>query len=68
MGRRRKHYFTYLVEGFLASEFTSLRNQIISRYAGFYRKLSTPSREICGLVGIVSKLARGRQNSTALPE
>ena len=50
-----RNTFTYLVEGFLASEFTSLRNQIISRYAGFYRKLlSSPSREIRGLVRIVS--------------
>lgn len=50
-----RNTFTYLVEGFLASEFTSLRNQIISRYAGFYRKLLTsPSREIRGLVRIVS--------------
>ena len=34
---------------------TSLRNQVLSRYAGFYRKLlSSPSREIRALAGIVS--------------
>ena len=47
--------FTYLVEGFLASDMTSMRNQILSRYAGFYRKLTnSPSREVRCLVRIVS--------------
>ena len=47
--------FTYLVEGFLVSDMASMRNQIMSRYAGFYRKLlNSPSREVRGLVRIVS--------------
>ena len=47
--------FTYLVEGFLVSDMASMRNQIMSRYSGFYRKLlNSPSREVRGLVRIVS--------------
>ena len=39
--------YTYLVEGFLAKDQTSLRNQILSRYPGFYTKLlNSPSKEI----------------------
>ena len=50
-----RNTFTYLVEGFLASDLTSMRNQILSRYAGFYRKLiNSPCREVMGLVWIVS--------------
>ena len=50
-----RNTFTYLVEGFLASEMVSMRNQILSRYAGFHRKLmNSPSREVRGLVRIVS--------------
>ena len=39
--------FTYLVEGLFAEDQTSLRNQILARYPGFYRKLLTsPSKEV----------------------
>ena len=47
--------FTYLVEGHFAANHTSLRNQILSRYSGFYRKLlSSPSREVRVLARMVS--------------
>ena len=47
--------FTYLVEGFLASSQVTLRNQILSRYPGFYRKLLvSPSREVRMLAKMVS--------------
>jgi hypothetical protein len=47
--------FTYLVEGHLAADHTSLRNQILSRYPGFYRKLlESPSKEVRMLARIVS--------------
>ena len=46
--------FTHLVEGFLAKDQTSLRNQILSRYPGFYRKLKmSPSKEVRMLVQMV---------------
>ena len=46
--------YTYLVEGFFAATQTSLRNQIISRYAGFYRNLvKSPSKEVRFLVQMV---------------
>ena len=46
--------FTYLVEGFLAKDQTSLRNQTLSRYPGFFRNLlSSPSKEIRMLVRII---------------
>ena len=39
--------FTYLVEGFLGDGQTSLRNQILARYPGFFRALQvSPSREV----------------------
>ena len=47
--------FTYMVEGFLASSQVSLRNQVLSRYPGFYRNLlSSPSREVRMLAKMVS--------------
>ena len=46
--------YTYLVEGFLASDMISMRNQVLSRYIGFFKNLMTsPSREVRGLVRIV---------------
>ena len=49
-----RNTFTYLVEGFLAAYYVSLRNQVFARYGGFYRRLATsPSREVRGLVMIV---------------
>ena len=49
-----RNTFTYLVEGFLACSLTSLRNQILTRYSQFFRKLlDSPSREVRGLAHIV---------------
>ena len=46
--------FSYLVEGFFAQSQTSLRNQILSRYPGFFRKLlDSPSKEVRILARIV---------------
>ena len=46
--------FTYLVEGHLAGGQMSLRNQILSRYSGFFRGLlSSPSREVRLLARLV---------------
>jgi hypothetical protein len=46
--------FTYLVEGHLAGEQLSLRNQILSWYPGFFRGLlSSPSREVRLLARLV---------------
>ena len=43
------------VEGFLAANQQSLRNQILSRYSGFYRKLLTsPSKEVIVLARMVT--------------
>ena len=50
-----RNTFTYLVEGWLAADMVSLRNQVLSRYAGFYRRLmSSPSREVRALALMVS--------------
>ena len=47
--------FTYLVEGHLAASYTSLRNQILSRYSGFFRSLlHSPSKEVRLLSRLVS--------------
>ena len=46
--------FTYLVEGYFASEYVSLRNQILARYPGFFRSLlGSPSKEVRILAKIV---------------
>ena len=46
--------FTYLVEGFFAADQTSLRNQVLSRYSGFFRNLlNSPSREVRILARII---------------
>ena len=53
--------YTYLVEGFFAENETSLRNQILGRYPGFYRKLLTsPSKE----VRILARMVSGDPRST----
>ena len=53
--------FTYLVEGYFANEQISLRNQILSRYPGFFRKLlNSPSKE----VRILARLVSGDPRST----
>ena len=47
--------FTYLVEGYFASSQVSLRNQILSRYPGFFRSLlGSPSKEVRILARLVS--------------
>ena len=46
--------FTYLVEGYLAENMVTLRNRVLSQYAGFFRKLlESPSREVRGIAKIV---------------
>ena len=46
--------YTYLVEGFLAKDQTSLRNHVVSRYPGFFRNLQcSPSKEIRMLVRLL---------------
>jgi hypothetical protein len=48
--------FTYLVEGYFAKSFPTLRNQVLSRYPSFFQKLLTsPSKEIRLLANIVSR-------------
>ena len=47
--------FTYLVEGYFAKDETSFRNQILSRYPAFHRKLLlSPSKEVRILSRIVA--------------
>ena len=47
--------FTYLVEGYFAQSYASLRNQVLSRYPGFYRNLlRSPSKEVRMLAKMVS--------------
>ena len=50
-----RNTFTYLVEGYFASAQTSLRNQILSRYSGFFQgRLHSPSRKVRFLAILVS--------------
>ena len=43
------------MEGHLAAGHTSLRNQVLSRYSGFYQNLiNSPSKEVRTLVRIIS--------------
>ena len=50
-----RNTFTYLVEGYLAADQTSLRNQVLSRYPGFYRNLlNSPSKEVRILARLVA--------------
>ena len=47
--------FTYLVEGYLASEHVSLRKQVLARYLGFFRSLlGSPSKEVEYLLELFS--------------
>ena len=42
-----RNTFTYLVEGYFAAGLVTLRQQVISRYPGFFRNLlSSPSKEV----------------------
>ena len=51
-----RNTYTYLVEGFFASNHMSLRNQVLSRYPGFLQNLfRSPSKEIRLLANIVSR-------------
>ena len=48
--------FTYLIEGYFARDFMSLRNQVIGRYPAFFQKLlNSPSKEIRLLAHIVAR-------------
>ena len=48
--------FTYMVEGYFARDFVSLRNQILGRYPAFFQKLlNSPSKEIRLLANIVGR-------------
>ena len=48
--------FTYLVEGYLAGDYMSLRNQILSRYPDFFHNLlKSPSKEVRLLANIVGR-------------
>ena len=48
--------FTYLIEGLLCNDLVTLRNQILSRYPGFVRKLlASPSKEVRFLAKNVMK-------------
>ena len=48
--------FTYLVEGYFARDQTSLRNQVLGRYTGFFHSLlNSPSKEICVLANVVAR-------------
>lgn len=50
--------FTYLVEGHLASGFVPVRNQVLSRYAGFYhRLLDSPSPEVRVMASLAASSA-----------
>ena len=49
-----RNTFTYLVEGSLAENIPTLRNQVLSRYPSFYRKLlSSPCTEVSVLLRII---------------
>ena len=51
--------FTYLIEGYFASQHTSLRNQVLARYPKFYRNLlNSPSREVRILARMVKNDVR----------
>ena len=51
---------TYFIDNLLATEFRTIRQQVMSRYAGFYQSLlNSPSREVV----IVSRMV-GRNVST----
>ena len=48
--------FTYLVEGYLASNLISMRNKVLAQYAGFFRSLlGSPSKEVRAVAKIVSE-------------
>ena len=53
--------FTYLVEGHLGKQFVPLRNMVLGRYSGFFRRLlDSPSKE----VRMMAELAAGCAQTT----
>ena len=56
VNRVPRNTFTYLVEGYLAKDQTSLRNQVLARYTSFFQSLlKSPSKEIALLANIVGR-------------
>ena len=52
----RRNTFRYLMEYFLAKDQLSLRNQILRRYPGFYRKIQmSPRKEVRMMVSLIYK-------------
>ncbi len=59
-----RNTFTYLVEGFLAGDHSTLRNQVLGRYKGFLKSLQqSPSPEVRILVRVVTRDARSNTSS-----
>ena len=51
--------FTYLVEGHLAKGFTPLRNQVLGRFPGFFRRLGdSPSKEVRMMAALAADWAQ----------
>jgi hypothetical protein len=51
-----RNTFTYLVEGYFAKQQTSLRNQVLARFTGFFQSLlKSPSAEVSLLANIVAR-------------
>jgi hypothetical protein len=51
--------FTYLVEGHLAKDFTPLRNQVLGRYPGFFKRLTcSPSKEVQMMAAVAASCAQ----------
>ena len=51
--------FTYLVEGHLANQFVPLRNMVLGRYPGFFRRLLvSPSKEVRMMAELASGFAQ----------
>ena len=56
MNRVPRNTFTYLVEGYFAKQQTSLRNQVLARFTGFFQSLlKSPSAEVSLLANIVAR-------------
>ena len=56
VNRVPRNTFTYLVEGYFAKQQTSLRNQVLARFTGFFQSLlKSPSAEVSLLANIVAR-------------
>ena len=56
VNRIPRNTFTYLVDGYFAQYQISLRNQVLSRYTGFFHMLlKSPSKEVALLANIVGR-------------